>query len=119
MPSDLCSIVELRRYALRPNARETLIELFDREFVETQEAVGMSILGQFRDVDDQNAFVFAASATCAPARKASRRSTAGLGGRLTPRPRTRRWTASTTFCYSARSAGWTFRALRVRRTGAQ
>jgi NIPSNAP len=53
-----CPIVELRRYALQPGARETLIELFDREFVETQEAVGMRLLGQFRDLDDPDSFVW-------------------------------------------------------------
>ncbi len=51
-------IVELRRYALQPGARETLIELFDRELVETQEEVGMHVLGQFRDLDDPDAFVW-------------------------------------------------------------
>jgi hypothetical protein len=51
-------IFELRRYALRPGARETLIELFDREFVETQEDVGMRVLGQFRDLDDPDSFVW-------------------------------------------------------------
>ena len=51
-------IVELRRYALRPGARDTLIELFDRELVETQEAVGMRVLGQFRDLDDPDGFVW-------------------------------------------------------------
>jgi hypothetical protein len=51
-------IVELRRYALRPGARDTLIELFDRELVETQEAVGMRVLGQFRDLDDPDSFVW-------------------------------------------------------------
>jgi quinol monooxygenase YgiN len=56
--SDPYRVVELRRYALRPGQRETLIELFDREFVETQEAVGMCILGQFRDLDDPNCFVW-------------------------------------------------------------
>lgn len=30
-------IVELRQYTLHPGKRDTLIELFDREFVETQE----------------------------------------------------------------------------------
>jgi quinol monooxygenase YgiN len=50
--------VELRRYALHPGARETLIALFDRELVETQEAVGMSVLGQFRDLDDPDSFVW-------------------------------------------------------------
>ena len=29
--ADACQIVELRRYALHPGARETLLELFDRE----------------------------------------------------------------------------------------
>jgi hypothetical protein len=56
--SDPYWVVELRRYALRPGQRETLIELFDREFVETQEAVGMRILGQFRDLDDPDCFVW-------------------------------------------------------------
>jgi quinol monooxygenase YgiN len=51
-------IVELRRYGLRPRARDTLIELFDRELVETQEAVGMRVLGQFRDLDDPDSFVW-------------------------------------------------------------
>jgi hypothetical protein len=51
-------IVELRRYALRGGQRDTLIELFDREFVESQEALGMAILGQFRDLDDSDQFVW-------------------------------------------------------------
>jgi len=54
----VCQVVELRRYALRPGERNTLIELFDREFVETQEAVGMCVLGQFRDLDDPDSFVW-------------------------------------------------------------
>lgn len=56
--SDRCRVVELRRYALHPGQRETLIDLFDREFVETQEAVGMSVLGQFRDLNDPDSFVW-------------------------------------------------------------
>jgi hypothetical protein len=54
----VCTIVELRRYTLRPGARETLIELFDRELVETQETLGMAVLGQFRDLEDPDAFVW-------------------------------------------------------------
>jgi hypothetical protein len=38
--------------------RDVLIELFDREFVESQEAVGMSVLGQFRDLDRPDQFVW-------------------------------------------------------------
>ena len=58
MKSADCTVVELRRYRLHPGARDTLIELFDREFVESQEAVGMHLLGQFRDLDDLDSFIF-------------------------------------------------------------
>lgn len=51
-------VFELRRYTLRPGQRETLIALFDREFVETQEAVGMSVVGQFRDLNQPDHFVW-------------------------------------------------------------
>lgn len=53
-----CHILELRQYTLKPGARDTLIELFDREFVETQEAEGMRIVGQFRDLDRPERFVW-------------------------------------------------------------
>jgi hypothetical protein len=53
-----CPIVELRQYTLRPGQRETLIALFDREFVESQEGLGMAILGQFRDLDNPDRFVW-------------------------------------------------------------
>jgi NIPSNAP protein len=51
-------VIELRRYTLRPGARETLIELFERELLETQEACGMAVLGQFRDLDEDDRFVW-------------------------------------------------------------
>lgn len=53
-----CRIVELRQYTLHAGRRDTLVELFDREFVETQEAVGMHVMGQFRDLDDADRFVW-------------------------------------------------------------
>lgn len=53
-----CPIVELRQYTLRPGQRDVLIELFDRELVETQEATGMHIIGQFRDLDRPDRFVW-------------------------------------------------------------
>lgn len=56
--SNACSVVELRQYTLRPGQRDVLIDLFDREFVETQEAVGMRVIGQFRDLDDPDRFVW-------------------------------------------------------------
>ena len=51
-------MVELRQYTLHPSRRDDLIELFDREFVETQEATGMHIVAQFRDLDDPDRFVW-------------------------------------------------------------
>jgi hypothetical protein len=51
-------IVELRMYTLYPGRRDELIELFEREFVETQEAVGIQVIGQFYDLDDPNRFVW-------------------------------------------------------------
>jgi quinol monooxygenase YgiN len=51
-------VVELRQYTLRPGQRDVLIDLFDREFVESQEAEGMAVVGQFRDLDDPNRFVW-------------------------------------------------------------
>lgn len=53
-----CSIIELRQYSLHRGQRQTLIDLFDREFVETQEAEGMSVIGQFSDLDDPDRFVW-------------------------------------------------------------
>ena len=52
------SIVELRQYTLRPGARDTLIELFEREFVTGQRAVGITVGGRFRDLDDPDRFVW-------------------------------------------------------------
>jgi hypothetical protein len=53
-----CPVVELRQYTLRPGQRDVLIELFDREFVESQEAVGIEVIGQFRDLDRPDRFVW-------------------------------------------------------------
>ena len=51
-------VVELRQYTLHPGRRDDLVELFDREFVESQEATGMAVLGQFRDVHRPDRFVW-------------------------------------------------------------
>src|SRR5262245_40499614 len=56
--SSCCPVVELRQYTLRHGQRDVLIELFDREFVESQEAVGMEVIGQFRDLDRPERFVW-------------------------------------------------------------
>jgi hypothetical protein len=52
------TIVELRQYTLRPGRRDELIDLFDSELVEPQEEVGMSVIGQFRDLDRPDRFVW-------------------------------------------------------------
>ncbi len=53
-----CPVVELRQYTLRPGQRDVLVELFEREFIEPQEAAGMRLIGQFRDLDDPDRFVW-------------------------------------------------------------
>ncbi|MES2098418.1 MAG: NIPSNAP family protein [Pseudomonadota bacterium] len=62
------AIVELRQYTLHPGRRDALIALFDREFIETQEAVGMTVLGQFRDLGDPDRFVWLRGFASMPAR---------------------------------------------------
>jgi len=56
--SSCCPILELRQYTLHPGMRDVLIELFEREFIESQEALGMTLVGQFRDLDHPDRFVW-------------------------------------------------------------
>ncbi len=53
-----CAVVELRRYTLHPFKRDVLIDLFERVFVEPQEALGIHIIGTFRDLDAPDRFVW-------------------------------------------------------------
>jgi hypothetical protein len=53
-----CPVLELRQYTLHPGKRDVLIELFDREFIESQEALSMTLVGQFRDLGNANRFVW-------------------------------------------------------------
>ncbi|MET8046512.1 hypothetical protein ABZU75_02850 [Streptosporangium sp. NPDC005286] len=57
MKDSRCPIVELRQYTLHEGGRDVLIDLFEREFIESQEAAGMTVIGQFRDLDAPNRFV--------------------------------------------------------------
>lgn len=61
-------ILELRQYTLRPGQRDVLIDLFDRELVESQEAAGMAIVGQFRDLDQPDRFVWIRGFASMPSR---------------------------------------------------
>ena len=56
--SSLPAVIELRQYTLHPGRRDELISLFEHEFIESQEACGMQLLGQFLDLDDADRFVW-------------------------------------------------------------
>ena len=58
MTNPCCPIVELRQYTVHADRRDDLVTLFDREFVETQEVLGMRLIGQFRDLDRPDRFVW-------------------------------------------------------------
>jgi quinol monooxygenase YgiN len=63
-----CPVVELRQYTLKPGQRDVLIELFEREFIETQEATGMRVIGTFRDLNNPDRFVWLRGFSDMPAR---------------------------------------------------
>ena len=65
------AVLELRRYALHAGARNALIGLFEREFIETQERCGIAVLGQFRDLDHADRFVWLRGFTDLAARPAA------------------------------------------------
>lgn len=51
-------VIELRQYKIVHGQRDRFIDLFDREFVETQEAEEMELVGQFRDRSDPDRFTW-------------------------------------------------------------
>ena len=54
----MTNVIELRQYELVPGRRDTLITLFEREFVESQESVGIHLIGTFVDLDNPHRFVW-------------------------------------------------------------
>jgi hypothetical protein len=58
MASSQHPVLELRQYKIVSGKRDAMIDLFEREFVETQEVLGMRLVGQFRDADDPNRFTW-------------------------------------------------------------
>lgn len=52
------AVLELRQYKILPGKRDEMIRLFEREFVESQEAVGMRMVGTFRDQHDPDRFTW-------------------------------------------------------------
>lgn len=69
-----CPVVELRHYTLHPGERDTLIALFEREFIETQEAAGMQVIAHFRDIDRPDVFTWLRGFADMPARAAALRA---------------------------------------------
>lgn len=53
-----CPVVELRQYVMKPGRRDDLITLFEEHFIEGQEKCGMRIIGQFRNRNDPDRFVW-------------------------------------------------------------
>jgi NIPSNAP len=53
-----CPVIELRQYTLHSGACERLVRLFEEHFVEGQERYGMRIVGQFRDLDAPDHFLW-------------------------------------------------------------
>jgi len=51
-------VYELRQYTLRRQQRDTLIYLFEKNFIEPQNELGAHVLGTFRDLDDPDRFVW-------------------------------------------------------------
>lgn len=51
-------VIELRQYTLHPGKRDVLIDLFEKNFVESQEELGMFLPGMFRDADNPDRFVW-------------------------------------------------------------
>ena len=58
MTSDPTPVLELRQYTLRPGTRDGFVARFEREFVETQQAAGIEVVGTFLDLDDPDRFVW-------------------------------------------------------------
>jgi hypothetical protein len=69
MPAD--TIYEFRDYTLQPGQRDVLIDLFEREFIEPQEALGAHVRATFRDLDNPDRFVWIRSFADAQSRYAA------------------------------------------------
>jgi hypothetical protein len=64
-------VVELRQYTLHEGKVDALIDLFEGELIEGQEQVGMTVIGQFRDLDRRHMFVWLRGFDSMAARKAA------------------------------------------------
>src|SRR5579871_1807514 len=51
-------VFELRQYTLRRGQRDTLISLFEKNYLDPQNELGAHVIGTFRDWDDPDRFVW-------------------------------------------------------------
>jgi hypothetical protein len=51
-------VIELRQYKIVTGKRDAFIDFFERHFVESQEVLGMRLIGQFRDRSDPSRFTW-------------------------------------------------------------
>ena len=51
-------VIELRQYKIAAGQRDRFVALFEREFVDSQEHLGMRLVGQFKDLDDPDRFTW-------------------------------------------------------------
>jgi hypothetical protein len=65
-----CPVVELRQYTTLPGKRDALVRLYERSFIEGQEAAGISLPGQFRVAGFPNRFDWLQGFTSMSTRKA-------------------------------------------------
>ncbi|MEV4316940.1 NIPSNAP family protein [Actinocrispum sp. NPDC049592] len=63
------SVIELRQYTLHPGGRDVLVKLFQDHLIAGQQAVGMTILGVYENLDDPDQFVWLRSFPDMAARK--------------------------------------------------
>jgi hypothetical protein len=70
-PAGCCAIVELRQYTLHPGQRDAFIPMFEGEFIESQEAVGNTVIGEFRDLDKPDHFTWLRGFSDMPSRAAA------------------------------------------------
>ena len=64
-------IVDLSIYTHQPHMRDDFIKIFEDDFIETQEAVGIQVIGQFYDLDDPDRCIWLRGFNDMPAREQS------------------------------------------------
>lgn len=58
LQGDADPVIELRQYKMVRGKRDEFISLFEREFVDSQEKLGIRLVGQFQDMDDPDRYTW-------------------------------------------------------------